>query len=424
MLEVESALAAAQSGAGLIPGQAAAAIAAVCEQPSRFDLAGLGEQAAASANPVEPLVRTLSALVPEEAAPFVHWGATSQDVLDTAMMLVARRALDLLLGDLQALADACAILADRHRSTLMPGRTLLQHALPITFGLKAACWLSGAMAARDELAGIRARRLAVQFGGAAGTLASQGDRGLEVLADLARRLDLAEPVLPWHAERSRVALLGAALAVAAGAAGKIALDVALLAQTEVREVAEMKPGSSSAMPHKQNPVAAIEIDAAVRGVQAQAGVLLGAMRAEHERAAGAWQAEWAALSEAFRLAGGAVGRAAEMVGGLEVDEARMRSNLDLSGGLVMSESVTLALAPALGRQRARELVQAAARRASDGGRSFSAELAGDPEVMKHLSKEALNAALDPARYLGSTQALIERALTEYRRKPPSPVPEG
>jgi 3-carboxy-cis,cis-muconate cycloisomerase len=424
LLEVESALAACQADAGLVPVQAAAAIAAVCEHPERFDLAALGEQAAAAANPVEPLVRALSARVPEEAAQFVHWGATSQDVLDTAMMLVSRRALDLVLDDLQRLADACAILADRHRSTLMAGRTLLQHALPITFGLKAAGWLTGALAGWQQLSAIRTHRLAVQFGGAAGTLASQGDRGLQVLDRLARRLDLAEPVLPWHAERSRVAELGAALAVAAGAAGKVALDVALLTQTEVREVAEVAPGPSSAMPHKQNPVAAIEIDAAARGVQAQTAVLLAAMRAEHERAAGAWQAEWTALSEAFRLAGGAVGRAAQMVGRLEVDEARMRGNLDLSGGLVMSESVTMALAPALGRTRARELVQTAIRRASTGGSTFANELARDPEVAKHLGQEALTAALDPARYLGSTQAFIDRTLTEYRREFPSPLRGG
>jgi 3-carboxy-cis,cis-muconate cycloisomerase len=424
MLEVESALAASQADAGLVPVQAAAAIAAVCQHPERFDLAVLGEEAAAAANPVEPLVRALSAKVPEGAAQFVHWGATSQDVLDTAMMLVSRRALDLVLDDLQRLADACAILADRHRSTLMAGRTLLQHALPITFGLKAAGWLSGALAARQQLSAIRTRRLAVQFGGAAGTLASQGDRGLQVLGGLARHLDLAEPVLPWHAERSRVAELGAALAVAAGAAGKVALDVALLTQTEVREVAEVAPGTSSAMPHKRNPVAAIEIDAAARGVQAQTALLLGVMRAEHERAAGAWQAEWTALSEAFRLADGAVARAAQMVGRLEVDEARMRGNLDLSGGLVMSESVTMALAPALGRTRARGLVQAAIRRASGRGSTFANELAGDPEVSKHLDPEALAAALDPARYLGSTQALIERSLTQYRTVFPSALREG
>jgi 3-carboxy-cis,cis-muconate cycloisomerase len=355
----------------------------------------------------------LTAAVPGEAAGFVHWGATSQDVIDTAMMLVARRALDVLLTELDGLADACATLAAGHRETLMAGRTLLQQALPITFGLKAAGWLMAVLEARDLVARVRTERLAAQLGGAGGTLASLGDRGLDVLRELCAELDLAEPALPWHTARGRVAELGTALAVAAGAAAKIAVDVALLAQTEVAEVAEGAPGGSSALPQKRNPAGSVEIDACFRGVQAQAGVLIGAMRSEHERAAGAWQAEWPALSEALRLAGGACGRARQVVEQLQVDERRMRANLDATGGLLLSEHVAMALAPAVGRHRAQELVRGAAGRAA-GGAAFRAELLADPEIAAHLGPAGVDAALDPARYLGSTPAFIDRALAAHR----------
>jgi 3-carboxy-cis,cis-muconate cycloisomerase len=412
MLEVEVALAAAEAAVGLIPREAARAIAGAADA-SAFDVDRLGREAAASGSPVLPLVRALTAAVPDHAAPFVHWGATSQDTLDTAMMLVARRGLDCLLADLDALADGCAALAERHRDTLMAGRTLLQQALPITFGLKAAGWLGGVLAASDALLAARSR-LAVQLGGAAGTLSAFGDRGPEVVSQLSAGLQLAEPILPWHAERSRVALLGSALGVAAGTAGKIALDVALLMQTEVAEVSEPAPGGSSAMPHKRNPVAAVEIDAAVRGAQAQAAVLLSAMRAEHERAAGAWQAEWPALSDALLLTGGAVGRAAAMVGGLRVDERRMRGNLELTGGLILSEQLMMALAGPLGRPRAEELVRAAIERARGRGRSFEAEVSEDSRILEHLTREQVAAALEPASWLGSAATFVEAALTVYR----------
>jgi 3-carboxy-cis,cis-muconate cycloisomerase len=331
------------------------------------------------------------------------------------MMLVARRALDVLLAELDGLADACAALAERHRGTLMAGRTLLQQALPITFGLKAAGWLGAVLEARDQVARVRTERLAAQLGGASGTLASLGDRGLDVLHELCVELDLAEPALPWHTARARVAELGAALAVASGTAAKIALDVVLLAQTEVAEVAEGAPGGSSALPQKRNPAGAVEIDACFRGVQAQASVLMGALRAEHERAAGAWQAEWPALSEALRLTGGACGRARLVVEQLQVDERRMRANLDASGGLLLSEQVMMALAPAVGRHRAQELVRAAAGRAG-GGRPFRDELLADPEVAAALGPDGVAAALDPGRYLGSTPALIDRALAAHRAR--------
>jgi len=415
MLDVEAALAEAESAAGLVPAEAAAAIRAAC-QPNRFDIERIGREAVASANPVVPLVKALAEAVPAVAAPYVHLGATSQDILDTALMLIAKRALDLLLDDLEGLAAGCAHLAERHRDSLMAGRTLLQQAVPITFGLKAAGWLQGITEAAEGLAVFRRQRLAIQLGGAAGTLAALGPAGLAVAAGLANSLGLGEPPLPWHSNRTRIAQLGSALAIAAGAAGKIALDIALLAQTEVGEVAEGEPGGSSAMPHKRNPVAAIEADACVRAVAAQAAVLLASMRVEHERGAGAWQAEWSAVGEAFRLTAGAVGRTRAAVDGLVVDVDRMRSNLDLAGGLVMSEAALSALAARLGRARAEEIVRAAAGRVAAGAGTLGEVLAADPAVVAVLSPGDLAAALDPSHYLGQSAALIDRALADHERR--------
>src|SRR5439155_13652304 len=317
--------------------------------------------------PVVPLVKALTAAVPGDAARYVHWGATTQDVVDTAAMLLSRRGLDLLVGDLDRVARRCAELADAHRATIMPGRTLLQQALPIPFGLKAAGWLAATVAARDRLADLRRGGLAVQFGGAAGTLASLGARGIDVLRRLSAELDLPEPPLPWHTARGRVAEIAAALGVTAGSMGKIAQDIALMAQTEVGEVAEPSGpgrGGSSALPHKRNPVGAMEVSACVRRVHSLVGVLLGAMVQEHERAAGAWQAEWETLPETFRLTAGAVDRVREVLEGLEVFPERMQANLQATGGLMMSEHVVMALAERIGRPRARELVDAACARAA------------------------------------------------------------
>jgi len=326
LLRFEAALSVVQAAHGLLPTEIAAEIAAAC-RPERFDVAAIGQLAIASATPVLPLLEALRGGLGAEAARFVHLGATSQDALDSAMMLVSRDALDLLLADLSALAAECAGLAVRYRDTPMAGRTLLQQARPITFGFKAAMWLAGVLDARRRLAWIRRHRLAVQLGGPVGTLDTFGSQGPELAAALARELGLAEPELPWHSARGRVAELGSALGVAAGAAAKIALDIALLAQTEVGEVAEGGEGRSSAMPHKRNPARAVEARAAFAGVAAQAGVVLAAMAGEHERAAGAWQAEWPALSEAFRLTAGAVSRCGESLAGLRVDAARMLTNL-------------------------------------------------------------------------------------------------
>jgi 3-carboxy-cis,cis-muconate cycloisomerase len=316
-LETERALATAQAKVGVISQEAAAAVVAACT--GDFDAAALAEAGRRAGNPVEPLVRAL-----REHAEFVHWGATSQDILDTAAALVTRDATMLIAAELDGVARACAELADRHRSTVMAARTLLQQAVPTTFGLKAAGWLVGTLHARERIVAVR---LPAQLGGAGGTLAALGDRGVDVLRAYSEELDLAEPLLPWHTRRLRVAEVGAGLAIAAGFLSKIALDIVLLAQTEVGEVREQAGGDSSTMPHKQNPVGSTLTRACALRVEGATGVLLAALPQEHERAAGAWHAEWAALSDALMLTGGAAAALRETLIGLEVDVERMRANI-------------------------------------------------------------------------------------------------
>jgi 3-carboxy-cis,cis-muconate cycloisomerase len=413
MLRFEVALAAAEARAGVIPVEAAEAIAAAC-RVHHLDPGALGRGGRMSGNLVVPLVRELTAAVADEGAGYVHRGATSQDVMDTAAMLVAREALGAVRSELDGVADACARLAEEHRDTVMPGRTLLQHAVPVTFGLKAAGWLVAVLDARRRLAGLR---LPVQLGGAAGTLAALGPEGVRVLGLLADELGLEEPDLPWHTARFPVAELGAALALAAGALEKIALDVALLAQTEVAEVLERVDGGrgeSSTMPHKRNPAAAVRALACARRVRGEAQILLGAMAQEHERAGGAWQAEWQALSGALAHTGGVAAAVGEALDGLEVRPTRMRENLAASGGLVLAEAVSTALAERVGRLEAHERVQAASRRAAASERPFRDELLEDPAI--ELSPEEIERALDPARYLGSAAAFVERALGRYREE--------
>jgi 3-carboxy-cis,cis-muconate cycloisomerase len=394
MLDVERALAAAEAKAGVIPGEAAEAIAAACSA-DHFDAAEIGEQGRAPGNPVEPLVRALTEAVKGEAAGYVHWGATSQDILDTATMLVSRNVLDLLLGALDDVAGECARLAEAHRSTPMAGRTLLQQAVPTTFGLKAAGWLVAVLEARSGLARIRHERLAVQLGGAAGTLGALGEGGPKVMQLFAEELELQAPTAPWHTNRVRVAELGAALAVAAGALAKIGLDVTLLAQTEVGEVTESGGGASSTMPQKQNPIGSVLAVACARQVNAQAAVLLAALTQEHERAVGGWHSEWPALSGALAFAGGAADAARRALEGLEVDTERMRANLELAGGLVMAERAAYLIAERVGRRQAYELVAEAAERGE-------------------LPEEIPRDQLDPASYLGSADEFVDRALAVYR----------
>ena len=298
----------------------------------------------------------------------------------------------------------------------MVGRTLLQQALPTTFGLKAAGWLVSVLEARRKLLDVRSSGLAAQLGGAAGTLASLGGSGISVLEGFARELGLAEPVLPWHTDRARISELGAALSLVAGVLGKISLDVVLMAQTEVGELAESPSegrGGSSTLPHKRNPILSVTAVASTRRVQDLSGTLQAAMVGEHERAAGAWHAEWEALSDALALTGGAAAATREALEGLQVHTDRMRENLGATGGLLLSEHVTTILAERFGRLEAHELVEAASHRTLESGRSLREELLAEPALREALSPEEIDSALDPACYLGSAQLFVDRALSLY-----------
>jgi 3-carboxy-cis,cis-muconate cycloisomerase len=411
MLDAERALAAATAQAGVIPDDAADEIRAAC-RAELFDAGQLAEEGRAVGNPAEPLVRALTNAVGGDAARYVHWGATSQDVVDTAAMLVTRRALDLLLEVLDGVSDECASLAETHRSTPMAGRTLLQHAVPTTFGLKAAGWLVSVRDARVALARVRAERLAVQLGGAAGTLAAVGDRGPEVRRLFAEALGLAEPPLAWHTDRVRIAELAGALAAAASALAKIAVDVALLAQTEVAEITDTEAGGSSTMPHKRNPVGSALAVACARQVHGYASVLTAPGSQEHERGVGGWHAEWHALSGALAYSGGAADAVLRTLRGIDVHPERMLENLRASGGDVVAERVSFVLSERLGRRAAHELVAEASVRAHANGRTLAEELEADDRV--EVPREELDAALDPFAYLGSAEELVDRALGSYR----------
>jgi 3-carboxy-cis,cis-muconate cycloisomerase len=411
MVDVELALVRALVGAELAP---ASALKDLGTDLDPLDLAALGRSTGEHGTPVPGLVKALRERLGDgPAADVLHRGATSQDIVDTALMLVARRALEPILDDLAVAADRCAELAERHRDTVQIGRTLLQQAVPLTFGLVAAGWLVDLDVARAELASVRATGLAVQLGGAVGTLAPLGDRGVEVVAAVAAQLKLAEPDLPWHTNRTRPARLASALGLAAGVLATIARDVTLYAQTEVGEVVA-GAGGSSTMPHKRNPVDAVAVVACAQRIPALVATMLGAMSQEYQRAAGAWQAEWETLLELLRLTGSAADAAHAMLAGLEVDPQRMRANLELTNGLVMGESVAGVLGESLGRARAQELLAEASRRAVSGGRSLREELRDVPEVRDALGEDELDRALDPASYLGVTSQLIDRALARHR----------
>jgi 3-carboxy-cis,cis-muconate cycloisomerase len=405
-LDVERALAAAGASVGPVPAASAEAIAAVCADADAFGWEELLDQGRAVGNPVEPLVRALRARVGDEHERYVHLGATSQDVLDTAAMLVTREGSAHVLGYVDTAAEACATLARDHRSTPMAARTLLQQAVPTTFGLVAAGWLVALLDARERLAEVAASGLAVQLGGAAGTLSALGDNGLAAVEAFGHELELAVPTLPWHTNRVRIADVGAALATVAGVCGKIGLDVVLLAQTEVGEVRESAGGGSSAMPQKRNPVRATVARSCATLAAAHASVLQASLVQEHQRAAGAWHAEWEALCGALSYAGGAAAAAAESLGGLGIDAARMRENLDATGGLVLSERVAAALSERVGRGAAHELVAAAAE-----APSFRDALLADPRA--GLDAEELDVLLDPTTYVGSAETFVDRALARY-----------
>ncbi|MFJ5966820.1 3-carboxy-cis,cis-muconate cycloisomerase [Streptomyces sp. NPDC093060] len=408
LLDAEAALTRAQAALGLAPAEAAAAVTETAV-PANFGIRSLAARTPAGGNPVIPLVADLTAAVGEEYGPYVHRGATSQDIMDTATMLVAVRTLEPILADLGRTERALAGLAAEHRDTPMPGRTLTQHAVPTTFGLKAAGWRSLVLDACDRITRVR-DSLPAQLGGAAGTLAAlqaYGAQDAEALTQAyAREVGLAAPALPWHTLRTPVADLAGCLAFTAGALGKLAVDVLTLSRTEIGEVSESRGGGSSAMPHKANPVRSTLLAAAARRAPQLAATLYGSLAAEDERPAGAWHAEWEPLRDLLRLVGGAAAHAAELTAGLRVHPAAMRRNLDTTRGLIVSERLSAALAPVLGRARAKELLTELARRAHEEDRSLGELLAEEAE----LKDVELDDLTDPAHYTGFAGDLTDRAL--------------
>jgi 3-carboxy-cis,cis-muconate cycloisomerase len=416
ILAFEAAFARAEARAGIIPQEAADIITNSCRE-SVFDIAALYREAEASGTPVIPLVRMLSEQIGDDAKKYVHWGTTSQDAIDTSLMLQMRDGIDLLVNRLLDVCEECEKLAEQYRNTLMAGRTLMQQAVPITFGLKAARWLAMAVRQLSALQEHRERSLAVQLGGAAGTLASLGDKGIQVQVFLADELGLPAPDLPWHSERDRIAEIAGTLGVIAGAMAKIASDVAHLAQTEIGEASEGAmpgKGGSSAMPQKHNPVDAAFAIASARLAIGEVSVILSATTQEHERAVGGWQAEWVAIPNLFRYTSGSVEHVLGMIRGLKIDPVRMSTNLELTKGLIMAESLTMTLAPHLGRPEAQRFVKALCDRAITLGVHLREVVLKEDSVLNILSVEEVDHAFDPGAYLGSTNVFIDNALKAYR----------
>jgi 3-carboxy-cis,cis-muconate cycloisomerase len=416
MLAFEAALAHAEARAGIIPQEAANTIADSC-RVEQFEVAELYREAEVAGTPAIPLVRMLTEKIEGDAKKFVHWGATSQDTIDTALMLQMREGMDLLVNGLLDVCALCEGVAEQYRHTLMAGRTLLQQAVPITFGLKAARWLAMTVRQVSALREHRERSLAVQLGGAAGTLASLGDKGIQVVELVADELGLPAPDLPWHSERDRIAEIAGTLGIVAGAMAKIANDVALLAQTEVGEASEGAvpgKGGSSTMPQKHNPVDAAFAIASSRLASGEVSTILSAMTQEHERAVGGWQAEWVALPNLFRYTAGAVEHVRGMMSDLKVDPARMSANVELTQGLIMAESLTMTLAPHVGRLEAQRIVKILCDRAVKLGMHLREVVLEEESVLRILSLEEINRALEPGAYLGSTDIFIDRALASYR----------
>jgi 3-carboxy-cis,cis-muconate cycloisomerase len=409
--EVEVALARAQGRLGVIPQKAAQEIAARCDA-SGLDLARLKQETEVVGYPILPLVRQLAAQC-GDAGKFLHWGATTQDIMDTAVVLQLRDALALIDADLAVLRGILVRQARRYRDTPMAGRTHLQQALPITFGYKLAIWLAMLDRHAERLVQLKPRVLVGQFAGAAGTLASLGDRGFEVQKALMEELKLAQPAATWHAARDGFAEALNFLGLVTGSLGKIAFDVMLMASTEVAEVSEpfvQGRGASSTMPQKRNPISSELILACAKAVRQHAGLMLDAMVQDYERATGPWHAEWIALPEAFILTGGALNQAKFMLNGLIVDEARMRKNLDMTHGLIVSEAVMMGLAPFLGRNEAHDIVYDACRAVAEKGGRLADALAAVPEVSKHLDRQALEKLTDPRNYLGAAREMVDRVV--------------
>jgi 3-carboxy-cis,cis-muconate cycloisomerase len=416
-LDVEAALARVQGRLGVIPAEATEEICRHCDVAA-YDMPLLKKQTERIGYPVLPVVQQLVGLCGNGLGEWCHWGATTQDITDTATILQIRDALLLVEQDLRAIAASLAKLAAKYRNTPMAGRSNLQQATPITFGYKCAVLLAGFQRHLQRLAELRPRVLVGEFSGATGTLASLGSEGLRVQEELMRELGLGQPEIAWHTMRDRIAEVGCFLGLVTGTLGKISIDVKLMMQTEVEEVYEpfaQGRGSSSTMPQKRNPISSVYIHACVAMVRQNVAALLDAMVEDHERSTGAWEIEWIALPEIFCLSAGALAQARFLVGGLQVDPARMRANLDLTKGLVVSEAVMMGLGPALGRQRAHDLVYDVCREVIAGKGTFLDLLAAVPEISGHMDRTQLAALLDPANYCGLAGEMVDRVLALQTR---------
>ncbi len=411
-LDIEAALARVQARLGIIPREASEEIGRHCVAEA-YDFAKIKSQTERIGYPVLPVVQQLVAACRDGLGEWCHWGATTQDITDTATILQIREALDLVEADIVAIADALADLAKRHRDTVMAGRSNLQQAVPITFGYKAATWLAGFDRHRQRLKELKPRVLVGEFGGAAGTLSSLGTRGLEVQAGLMKELDLGQPEIAWHTVRDRIAEVGCFLGLVTGLCAKIAFDVKLMMQTEVEEVYEPfheGRGSSSTMPQKRNPIYSVYITASASLVRQHVPALLDAMVEDHERATGPWEIEWVAVPEIFSLAAGCLAQTRLVVSGLQVDEKKMRANLDITRGLIVSEAVMMGLGPYIGRQYAHDLVYDICRQVVATGRPLVDLLAENKEIAKHLDRAALEKLCDPTNYLGLAGEMVDRVL--------------
>jgi 3-carboxy-cis,cis-muconate cycloisomerase len=411
-LQVEAALARVQGRLGIIPPEAAREIDSKC-RVENIDFAKLKLATERIGYPILGVVQQIVALCDKGLGEWCHWGATTQDITDTGTVLQIRSALDLVEADMEAVAAALADLSRRYRDTPMAGRSNLQQAVPLTFGFKCACLLAAMQRHRERLKQLRPRVLAGDFAGAVGTLASLGKDGLKVQDGLMRELGLTQPEIAWHTVRDRIGEVGCFLGLVTSTLGKISMDVKLLMQTEVAEVYEPfheGRGSSSTMPQKRNPISSLYIHATAALVRQNSAALLEAGVADHERSTGPWEIEWIALPETFLLASGALRQTRDMVKGLEVDATRMRKNLDLTGGAIVSEQVMMELGPYLGRQRAHDLVYDICRVAATTGTPLVELLAKDAEITKHVKRAELEKMCDPANYLGLSGEMVDRVL--------------
>ena len=424
MLDFEGALARAEARVGIIPEAAAAAITKDC-RAELFDCVALSQAGARAGNLAIPLLKRLTKLVAEKdkaASRFVHWGATSQDVIDTGCVLQLRQALQLIGRDFDGLAQSLGALAEKHRSTLVAGRTWMQQALPTTLGLKVAGWLDALIRNWARLAETQKRCLVVQFGGAVGTLAALGSRGPDVASNLAAELGLGLPDLPWHSHRDRKAEVGDTLGMCAGTIGKIARDLTLHMQTEEAEIfepAEEGRGGSSTLPHKRNPISSAAMLSAALRVPGLVGSLLTSMIQEEERGVGGWHAEWEVLPDIVQLTAGAIHHLATIAPNLKIDAERMRKNLDLTEGLIFAEAVSMALGEKMGKADAHALVEAACARALREKRNLLAVLRADPQIEGQLSSAEVDRLFDPRNYLGAAEDYVVRVVAASRVKIPA-----